>query len=313
MHERYASEQEAAERDRLEMAGATGIYEAEVDDVEIDDEIDDEIDEGEDEEGDDEGGHERSRLSRFVLNAAMAVVIVGGLTAYSRLDAIFALEETQLYHWLWREFWTARNIQKSLVVIYQDLAKRHSYAQMGFSWEPRDPKYGRVEDLLALAEGKADPARARAIMEENAYIAYYDLHTDRRVKTLVPDDEPGAALEYAAIAAIAKNHAKAGQIYAELEKHRNTVKAISNIANVVWDSPENKQRINAVVTFYESLIRTNAAELESVQGSTEGVVKQVEAFRRRLEMSGRRQRDYENETYMNQSEQILPYEHVVRP
>lgn len=272
-----------------------------------------------------------SRARSIALNCVMIAVIFCGLGAYQRASAVFATEATlqlfltrqiaemalqyglQKYHWEWRETWTAANITRNLLVIYQDLAKRHSYGEMGFEWEPKNRDYGVVRDLLDLAEGKVDPGRAREIMEENASITFYDMRSDRKIKTLVPKDEPGAALEYAAIATLAKSHAKSGQVYKEFDKHRRTVEAIRNIANVVWDGPENSTRISKVLDFYESLVQTNAAELQTIEASHKGVVEQAAAFRYRLALAAARQGRYEAETSMNQAEQILPYQRLVAP
>ena len=273
----------------------------------------------------------RSRFTGVALNCLMVAVIFAGLAVYQRANAVFATEATlqlfltrqiaemalqyglQKYHWEWRETWTAANITRNLLVIYQDLAKRHSYGEMGFGWEPKNRDYGVVRDLLDLAEGRVDPSRAREIMEENASITYYDMRSDQKIKTLVPKDEPGAALEYAAIATLAKSHAKSGQVYKEFDKHRRTVEAIRNIANVVWDGPENSTRISKILDFYESLVQTNAAELQTIEASHKGVAEQARTFRARLVMAAARQGRYEAETSMNQAERILPYQRLVAP
>jgi len=278
---------------------------------------------------------ESSRRARgvraFLMNLTMVGAIVAGFAVYNRADALYATEATlklfmtkqiaemalqyalQERHWQWREDWTAANITRDLLVIYQDLAKRHSYSEMGFDWEPKSPEYGVVRNLLALAEGRIDPARAREIIEESASITYYDMKTDRRIRTLVPKDEPGAALEYAEIAVLAKTHAKSGQVYQEFAKHRRSVEAVRNIANVIWDGPENSTRISKILDFYESLLNTNAAELQAIESAQKGVVMQSESFRRRLAVAAARQARYEAETMMNQSEKIKPYQRLVVP
>lgn len=279
------------------------------------------------------------RIVRVAANVAMAIVVLAGFALSHRVYAQFtgvATEATLLRntailgvfqskqiaemlvhttHWKFRTYVTAANITENLITVYQELAKRHSYREMGFTWEPRDTKYGRVRQLLDFVEGTISPTEGRIVLENSAYVTYCDMKTDRQIRTLVPDGRPGAALEYAAYAALAKNGGKAGQIYKEMREHRDTMKAIARIANVIWQGPERSAQIAKVMDFYGKLIETNEAELQSVRASNEALTKALASYREELAKAGGMQADYERRKTMKQYEAIegYPFEHLVRP
>jgi len=313
------------------------------DELDNDDDIDFEEEDGYDPDEAVRRRHRRRAIRNAVLNIVMAAVVVGALTIQSRalVPGTFATELTlnlfrveniakfvaqltkmdeqydlQKRHWDFRTFVTAAEITQDLVTIYGQLAKRHGYRDIGFTWEVSDRAYGNVKDLLDLAEGKTSPGETERILRENAYISYYDMATDRQQKTFVPDKVPGAALEYAAIAAASKNQQMAGKIWKEMEEHRRSAEAVTRLLGKIWLGPERTQQILGKLKELEMLMNTNAAEHRSIEASNAALVEQLRIYRERLaNHAAPFQRTYEMETQSNQFERDpLPvYGHVVRP
>jgi len=236
----------------------------------------------------------RHRLGTYTLRAAMLALLAA--LAAAPVRATLATEETlhaffgeqvaqmirqfdlQFEGWGFHREWVNGGIQAALATIYDELAERKRYREIGFTWETPDRAYGRVDRLLGLLEGDVPQTEAADVAMENAYVQVVDMKTGVEEKKLVLERSPGAALRYARYAAVMKNSALGGRVYAELERHRRTVEILRRLANLPQMSPGRAEQIMTVVEFYESLLATNTAELDAVRSNAEGIDRLYENY-----------------------------------
>jgi hypothetical protein len=275
-------------------------------------ELDPDFDDEDDFEDWESGSHalESGGQSRWWRQAAIAIATCGIIAAASMpARAIFATEGTLrlfLYEqiaemvrqyavqsdgWGFHKVLVNAGIEAGLATVYDSLAQRKRYREIGFTWETPDPVYGRVDRLLGLCEGDVPQTEAEAVAMENAYIQVVDMKTGEEERKLVLERYPGAALRYARYAAVMKTSALGGNIYAELERHRKTVEILKRIANLPRMSPGRSEQIMKVIDFYESLLDTNTAELDAVRSNAQGIDILYESYKDNLREAAKYQAD----------------------
>jgi hypothetical protein len=268
---------------------------------------DDLVDEDDDGLEPNEPAGNSTSLRKVLVHAAIAIVLVIAVAPPAR--AIFATEGTlqlflvkqiaEMWHQydLQRDGWTFHKvlvnggIEAALAVIHDELAERKRYREIGFTWETPDPVYGRIDRLLGLLEGDVPQTEAADVAMENAYIQVVDMKTGDEERKLVLERYPGAALRYARYAAVMKSAALGGDIYEEMEAHRKTIDALRRIANLPNMSPGRSEQITKVIDFYESLLATNAAELDAVRTNAQGIDRLYESYKDNFREAAKYQAD----------------------
>jgi hypothetical protein len=240
------------------------------------------------------GDRVRHRMKRYCLRATLLVAIAAlvaqpvraTLATEETLYAFFGEQVAQMIQqfdlqfegWGFHRDLVNGGIQLALATIYDELAERKRYREIGFAWETPDRAYGRVDRLLGLLEGDVPQTEAADVAMENAYVQVVDMKTGEEQRKLVLERYPGAALRYARYAAVMKCTALGGDIYGELEKHRKTVDILKRVANLPQMSPGRSEQIMKIVNFYESILETDTAELDAVRSNAEGIDRLYENY-----------------------------------